>query len=87
LQQNINNEESLKLIKAKRSILDFKYVFDDYCTTNKNTPETAIGYDEQFIRRLYNKYGLNIEEPIRYGSWCRREKYLSYQDVILASKE
>ena len=81
------NGESLKLIDAKRSAADFKYVFEGYYTTDKNTPEAAIGYDEHFIRKLYDKYGLIIEEPIRYGSWCGREKFLSYQDIIIASKD
>jgi hypothetical protein len=35
---------------------------------------------------LYEKCGLQVQEPIRYGSWCGRSQALDYQDIILASK-
>ena len=49
-------------------------------------PEDAVAYDEKFIRNLYEKYGLVISEPVYYGSWCGREKFLSLQDMVLAYK-
>jgi len=39
-----------------------------------------------FVRALYDKYNLEIKEPIHYGGWCGRETFLSYQDLILAFK-
>ena len=39
-----------------------------------------------FVRALYDKYNLEIKEPIHYGAWCGREKFLSYQDLIFAFK-
>jgi len=80
------NEESLKLINAKKSTLDFKYDFEKYRTIDPNTPESAVCYDEAFILGLYKKYGLKINQPIRYGSWCGRLNFLSYQDIIIASR-
>lgn len=80
------NTESLKLIDAKLSLLNFKYKFEGYRTIDKSAPESAISYDERFIRVLYKKYGLNIVGPIHYGLWCGRKKFLSYQDIVIAVK-
>jgi ubiquinone/menaquinone biosynthesis C-methylase UbiE len=80
------NKESLKHIETKKSTLDLKFVSDEYRTVDKNTPEAAIAYEEQFIRGLCGKYGLIIKEPIYYGSWSGRKEILSYQDIIIATR-
>jgi len=77
----LSNEESLELINTKKSTLDFKYEMEKYRTTNANVPEEAVCYDEAFILSLYEKYGLKVNEPIHYGSWCERRDP-SYQDTI-----
>lgn len=79
-------KESLQFINAKKSTLDFKWDFGKYRTIDVNTPEAAVCYDESFILELYEKYGLKIKQPIYYGSWCGRANFLSYQDIIIASK-
>jgi SAM-dependent methyltransferase len=80
------NEESLGLIEAGSSTLDLRYVFDKYRTISREVPEEAIAFDEGWIRDLYRKVGLKVIR-LDYGSWCARENYLSYQDLILAVKE
>jgi SAM-dependent methyltransferase len=81
------NEQSLALSEAKLCVdLDFKYVFDNYRTVTDTAPENVVAYDEQYIRKLYDKYGLRIQNSIHYGSWCGRKEYLSYQDIIVAEK-
>ena len=80
------NKESLELINAGKSTLDFEYEHGKYRTINPNMPEDAVCYDEPFILSLYEKCGLKIKEPIHYGSWCRRRDFLSYQDIIVATK-
>jgi ubiquinone/menaquinone biosynthesis C-methylase UbiE len=81
------NKESLQLINARKSILDFKYEFGEFRTTNPDKPEDAVCYDETFICGLYQKYGLRIKFPIHYGSWCGRRDFLSSQDIIVAIKD
>lgn len=82
-------EEALELINTKKSTLDFKYEMGKYRTINANVPEEAVCYDEVFILSLYEKYGLEVNEPIHYGSWCERGDS-SYQDtaqdIIIATK-
>lgn len=80
------NSESVQLLDAGLSAEDFKYEFDEYRTTDKDTPEAVIAYDEKFIRGLYERSKLSLVEPIRYGSWCGREDFLSYQDITIAAK-
>jgi SAM-dependent methyltransferase len=79
------NEESLRRVEAGESTLDLKYVFDGYRVISLEVPEEAIAFDESRIRSLYKEMGLTIER-LDYGSWCGRESYLSYQDLVLASK-
>jgi len=81
------NPESINLINTKLSSLDFKYKYKGFRVIDKNILETAIAYDEELIRALYKKYGLSIIEPIHYGIWCKREHWLSYQDIIIAMKQ
>lgn len=77
------NEESSKLIGIKSSTIDFRFKLDGCRTVDKVIPERAVAYDEKFIRKLYEKYKLNIVEPIHYGSWCGRSNFLNYQDIII----
>jgi len=82
----LSNKESLELINAQKSILDFEYEHGKYRTINPSMPEDAVCYDEPFILSLYERCGLEIREPIHYGSWCGRRDFLSYQDTIIAIK-
>jgi len=53
---------------------------------DKDLPEAAIAFEEPYIRDLYKKNNLEIQEPIRYGSWSKRENFLSSQDIVLARR-
>jgi SAM-dependent methyltransferase len=83
------NEESLQLIKAGRSVYDLKHEGAGYRMVDLRVPERVVGYNEDFIRALYEKCQLTITEPIHYGLWCERETYLDRdirQDIVVASK-
>ena len=80
------NEESLRLIDSGRSTLDFKDVHDKYRTISRDEPELAIAFDESWITGLYREVGLKLVR-LDYGSWCARDNHLSYQDLVLATKE
>lgn len=81
------NKESSNLIVKKQSKFDFKYQKEDCRIEVKTIPESAVAYDEGFVKELYKKYGLEILEPIRYGSWCGRKDFFSFQDIIIATKK
>ena len=81
------NPESITLIDKNLSTLDFVYDIGGCLTIDKNEPESAVAYNERSLLSLYEKYGLNILGPIHYGSWCGRQSFLSYQDIIIGRKK
>lgn len=80
------NKESLVHIDKKQSRFDFKFHHGEYRVESDTVPENAISYNEDFVRNLYRKYGLDIVGPIHYGSWCGRPTFLSFQDILIAAK-
>lgn len=79
------NDESKKLIDNGLSTRNLQYKLDGFYSTDKKYPELATGYDELYVFDLYKKCGLIVNKTL-YGSWCGRKQYLSYQDIIIASK-
>jgi SAM-dependent methyltransferase len=80
-------QEVRNLIDMGLSTQNFKYEVDGCLTTCKEAPEGAIGYDQEFILQLFQKYDLKINEQIHYGSWCGRTSFLSYQDIVMATRD
>jgi len=79
------NDESRAQALNGASGLTFVGASDVHATVSPALPETAIAFDESFVARLYRDAGLEIER-VEYGSWCGRQRYMSYQDLILATK-
>jgi ubiquinone/menaquinone biosynthesis C-methylase UbiE len=48
--------------------------------------EKAVAFDEPYIHEVYEKCGLTIEEPVRFGRWAHANGGPAYQDVIVARK-
>lgn len=82
----LSREDSLRLMKTEKSSLNFKHEFEGFRTINLDKSEAAVCYDEAYVLDLYEKYGFKVVRPLHYGSWCGRQNYLSYQDIIIASK-
>lgn len=80
------NQESLALMESGASTIVFKHALDGCRVKERGTPEVAVAYPEDTIRTLYQRYGLEIEEPIHYGAWPGRRERLGYQDIVVASK-
>lgn len=78
------NDESLEAIRSGASTIDFRHDFGGYRAKDADTPEAAIAYPEDYVRRLYIERGLSIVEPIHYGAWPGRRSFLSYQDIVVA---
>jgi SAM-dependent methyltransferase len=81
------NDESLKLIEEGRSTIDLRHRIGPARALSREKPELAIGFEEDYVREVYQQFGLGIRTPINYGSWCGRRDFLSYQDLILATKK
>jgi SAM-dependent methyltransferase len=52
----------------------------------REVPERAVAYEETFVRALYARVDLQILEPLHYGSWSGRVRYLTGQDLVAAEK-
>jgi ubiquinone/menaquinone biosynthesis C-methylase UbiE len=80
------NDESQERIEAGLTGKTFAHHYENYRAEDPNVHERAVGLPEDFVRALYEKCGLRIMEPIRYGYWCGRQQFLSKQDIIVAMK-
>ncbi len=80
------NLESLELLASGQSTLDLKQAGKAHYLVDPEVPEQTVGYDERFVLSLYSRCGLEIRQPVHYGSWCGRRQYLSYQDLIVAQR-
>jgi len=83
----ILNNNTLELIEKKSPSFTFKYQFDGFKSQYKEVPETAVAYDESWIRKIYDDSGLKIIEPILFGKWPDRVDGISGQDIVLGTKK
>lgn len=79
------NGNSLKSVKEKKSTPEFTNDYDIYWLNSLDDPEYAVAYDENFIRKLYKKYNLEISEPINFTNWSNGQQ--GAQDIIFAIKK
>lgn len=80
------NPESKQRMEAKVSRREFRYELDGCRVRDREVPEREVAFEEEAVRGLYQSHHLAIMEPIRYGSWSGRPDYVSYQDIVVASR-
>jgi SAM-dependent methyltransferase len=80
------NEQSEQMIHSGKSALAFAHSIDHGKSTHVDQPEAAVAFDEAYIRQIYRQTGLDIVEPIRYGSWSGTSSDVGYQDIVVAVK-
>ena len=80
------NPESKQRMEAKVSRREFGYELEGCRVRDREIPEREVAFEEQTVRGLYQRHHLAIMEPIRYGSWSGKPDYLSYQDIVVASR-
>ena len=80
------NDESRALIAGGRSSMHFRVPVDGGLAVNADNPEQAIAFDEERVRAWHEANGVVIEPALHYGSWCGRETFVSYQDIVVARK-
>ncbi len=81
------DERSIRLMKSGKSELDFPADFRSHRIQDPTRPERAIAYDAKFIVDLFEESGLNLVEPILWGSWSGRESFVSVQDIVVTERE
>lgn len=80
------NQDSLRGIEANQSSFHFGFRSGPCRSISESDPESAIAYDETYIRTVYRETGLMIKEPVYCGCWCRKDKTWGQQDIIIAVK-
>jgi SAM-dependent methyltransferase len=80
------NEESERLMAEGKSKYAFVHPLGRCKVVDPANPEAAIAYQEQDILDAYQDRSLEIEGGINYGSWCGRKDFLSFQDLVIATK-
>jgi SAM-dependent methyltransferase len=77
--------ESRQLIDSAASEPRFPLDLGQCCLSIAETPEAALAYEENFVRRVFAACGLESPD-FHYGSWTGREVFLSYQDIVVAAR-
>jgi SAM-dependent methyltransferase len=83
------NDESRALMATTPRALNLAHVYEgdsQVRVVDTVTPESAIGFDQERVTAMHAAAGLRIVDPIRFGSWCGRADYVSYQDIVLAER-
>jgi SAM-dependent methyltransferase len=80
------NSKSIGLVEAGLSSFNFCFPVGECLTDHPDAPEEAIAYKEEIVRTMLQKNNLEIVEPIKFGSWCGRDEYLDFQDIIVTRK-
>ncbi|HEV3000702.1 MAG TPA: class I SAM-dependent methyltransferase [Solirubrobacteraceae bacterium] len=78
------NEESRGLIADGSAALAFLDPDDHVSVLDADLPEEAVAYDEEWLGERLAEHGLR-PEATRYGSWCGRPDFASFQDLIVAT--
>jgi SAM-dependent methyltransferase len=85
------NEESERAMDAGRSTLRFQRYREHCWTVDPKVPELAVGYDETYIRGLYERERLAGNLTVRYGSWSGRPHHGGVpaysQDIVVGTKQ
>lgn len=79
------NAESRELIARGKSTLPLIHPFEGCFVVDQLFPETAVGVPESDFMDWCNDSGPFIVKPVRYGSWCGRANFTSYQDIVILS--
>ena len=70
---------------AGRSTRALVHPVGDGFTSDPELPENAIGFDEPLFLGWAEKSGLRLEAK-HAGGWCGRERFASYQDILVFAK-
>jgi SAM-dependent methyltransferase len=84
------NPESRRLMEAGASDIRLKHAIGPCAVVDTKVPELAVGYDEDYVRSVYERRGLSTESGIYYGTWSGREPSSRQaglgQDIVLTTR-
>jgi len=80
------NAESEASMKQGKSSIDVSHPMGECRVRNLEVPEEAVAHPEVKVLEYYRNAGLMVDPSIRYGSWCGRTSFLSFQDICIGRK-
>jgi SAM-dependent methyltransferase len=80
------NADAERHIQEKEQKLRFTHDFGPFRSISRETPEYSVAYREEFVRELYRRQKLVIDEPIHLGGWCGRAGSGHHQDIVVATR-
>jgi SAM-dependent methyltransferase len=81
------NKETEMLTRNGLSRINFRFGSGSFRWAYEGCPELAIAYSEEWLREAIREKGLEIREPIYYGTWSGRKDGLSYQDIVMLKRK
>ncbi|HXX82107.1 MAG TPA: methyltransferase domain-containing protein [Thermodesulfovibrionales bacterium] len=76
------NDVTAEGISKRTAGFDFTNRVGECFTFDTENPEEGVAQSESFVKRIYQKYGFSIIEPIHYSDWDKHTK--PDQDFIIA---
>ena len=77
------NDDSVRLMSGGESTLDFENDRGTHRVAWEHDPEGAVALPEDYVRRVARAQGLDVKDPIHYGSWPGRPQARDYQDILI----
>jgi hypothetical protein len=74
------NEDAIRAMSGHGQ---FAFEQPGQLVVDDRVPERATAFREEDVRELHARNGLPIE-AVRYGSWCGRVRYTSFQDITIS---
>ncbi len=81
------NEQQESLARRGLNRLQFNYGDAVWRYAQKNSPESAVAFNEDYVRELLRKNGLTLARPTLYGRWAGLPSGLSFQDMMLLQRQ
>jgi SAM-dependent methyltransferase len=81
------NEDARGYIQAGKSVYGFPYAGEGCFVIDPRIPDYVVAHDESILRETAKSFGLRVSDPIHYGAWCGRTNYVSFQDLVVFTRE
>jgi len=72
--------------QPNKAAIDFQFARGVYYLRDETIPESAVGYQEDYLLQTLRQHGFIMPQPILYGQWRGQQTGLSFQDFIILMK-
>jgi SAM-dependent methyltransferase len=80
------NEEQARLAAEGTQELQFNFGEGGWRYVYQHSAESAVAYEESYVRGVLLESGLILQGSLSYGRWSGRRDGLSFQDMLVVGK-